>query len=154
MDNTSFAHKSIVRRDAVKPLGRVMIADDNLDHVALMCALLKMEGYDVCGLPSGDAVLAQFEVFAPDVVILDIAMPNMSGYDTARALRAHRTGSQVLLVALTGHHSHSERLMAKIAGFDHHMSKASDPNGLMALIRDYLAGERPVRIHVIPDIPR
>ena len=131
-----------------------MIADDNLDHVAMTAMLLQTEGHEVCGVASGEAALEKFEAFAPDVVIVDIGMPHMSGYDTARALRAHRTGSQVLLIALTAYDSHSERLLSKLAGFDYHLAKPADPATLTAIVRDYVASKRPTRIHVIPDMPR
>jgi DNA-binding response OmpR family regulator len=154
MAETSVAPKAVARFDAAKLLGRVMIADDNLNQVDTTAALLRLEGYEVLGLPSGTAVLEHFEGFRPDVVILDIGMPEMSGYDTARALRAHKEGSQVLLIALTCYGSYSDELAAKMSGFDYHLAKPADPAYLTAIIRDYFSGTRPIRVHVIPDMPR
>jgi len=57
----------------------------------------------------------------------------------------------VLLIALTGFEGQTDRMLSKMAGFDYHLVKPADPNALLAVIRDYLAGNRPVRIHVIPD---
>jgi DNA-binding response OmpR family regulator len=142
-----------VTPDTQRP-ARVMIADNNLDHVSTTAMLLTVEGYEVRGLPSGKAVLEVFESFRPDVVILDVDMPHVSGYDVARALRANRKGCEVLLIAATGHDSQTDKLLSKLAGFDYHLGKPVDPNTLTALIRDYLAGNRPVRVHVIPDFPR
>ena len=146
--------EAVVRFDAAKLLGRVMIADDNLNHVDTTAALLRLEGYEVLALPSGNAVLEHFEGFRPEVVILDIGMPGMSGYDTARALRAHKGGSQVLLIALTCYRAHSDELASKISGFDYHLAKPADPAHLTAIVRDYCSGTRPIRVHVIPDMPR
>ena len=143
------------RRDPA-PLARVMIADDNEDQVSTLATLLHTEGYAVRGSPSGTELLAQVTTFRPQVVILDIGMPDMTGYDVARALRTNSKSSDVLLIALTCYNTQTDRLVSKLAGFDYHIAKPVDPNNLSAIIRDYLAGNRPARIHVIPDhdIPR
>jgi DNA-binding response OmpR family regulator len=151
MNKTAHSQVEQVRLHAPQPLARVMIADDNLDHVTTTAMLLHSEGYDVCGLPSGTTLLEQFIAFRPQVVILDIGMPVLTGYDVARALRANSQGAEVLLIALTGYDSQTDRWLSKLAGFDYHLLKPVDPNALTAMIRDYLAGNRPVRIHVIPD---
>jgi DNA-binding response OmpR family regulator len=121
-----------------------MIADDNLDQVALTAALLHTEGYDVRGLHSGTTLLEQFAAFRPHVVILDIGMPVLTGYDVARSLRASSEGAVVLLIALTGYDTQNDRWLSKRSGFDHHLAKPADPNTLTAIIRDYLAGNPPV----------
>ena len=130
---------------------RVMLADDNLEHATTTAMLLRTAGYDVCALPSGTLLLEQFPAFDPDVVILDLAMPQLSGYDVARALRADKRGAEVLLIALTCYNNQTDRLMTKEAGFDHHLAKPVDTYTLTALIRDYLAGNRPVRVPVITE---
>jgi CheY-like chemotaxis protein len=137
--------------EAPGPVARVMIADDNLDHVNMTATLLLTEGHDVRGVPSGEALLEQFEAFRPEVVIIDIGMPGLTGYDVARALRGHSRGAEVLLIALTGYNTQTDKYLATLAGFDYHIGKPADPNALTALIRDYLAGNCPVRIHVVPD---
>ena len=142
--------ESVVRVDARKPLARVMIADDNLEHVATTVALLRMEGFDVLGLPSGTALLEQFEAFRPDAVILDIGMPDLNGYDVARALRGNSKSAHVLLIALTAYRSQTHKYLSQLAGFDYHLVKSADPKVLSALISDFLAGNRPVRVHVVP----
>jgi DNA-binding response OmpR family regulator len=121
-----------------------MIADDNLDHVDATAALLQTEGYDVRGLPSGTTLLEQFAAFRPHVVILDIGMPVLNGYDVACSLRATSKGSVILLIALTGYDTQNDRGLSKRSGFDHHLAKPVDPNTLTAIIRDYLAGNPPV----------
>jgi DNA-binding response OmpR family regulator len=150
VNNTTHRQVEQVRLEASEAGVRVMIADDNLDHVATTSRLLQTEGYAVLGLASGTSLLEQFEAFQPQIVILDIGMPHLTGYEVARALRAHRKGSEVLLIALTGHDTQTDRMLSKLAGFDYHLAKPVDPNMLTAVIRDYLAGHRPVRVHVIP----
>jgi DNA-binding response OmpR family regulator len=130
---------------------RVMIADDNLDHIVTTSLLLETQGYVVRGLPSGGALLAQFEMFRPHVVIVDIGLPGLTGYDVARALRANGMGAEVLLIALTGYDTQTDRMLSQLAGFDYHLVKPADPNSLLAIVRDYIAGNRPVRIHVFPE---
>jgi DNA-binding response OmpR family regulator len=125
---------------------RVMIADENLDHVAMTAVLLRTEGYDVRGVTSGSALLEQFEAFRPDVVILDIGMPGLNGYEVARALRANSTSADVLLIALTGHGTQTDKHLAQLAGFDYHVVKPADPETLSAAIRD-VGGNRLVRAH-------
>src|SRR3954447_20764104 len=131
---------TFVRLHTPKPLGRVMIADDNLDHVATTAVYLHTDGYEVLGLPSGNALLENFEAFQPDVVILDIGMPGLSGYDVARALRGNSKAAHVLLIALTGYGSQTDKHLSQLAGFDFHLVKPADPKVLSALIADFLAG--------------
>lgn len=140
--------------EASTPVARVMIADDNLNHVTTTAMLLETEGYAVRALPSGITLLEQVAAFRPDVVILDIGMPVLTGYDVARALRKTSGSADVLLIAVTSYNTQTDKFLSKLAGFDYHLAKPVDPNSLSATIRDYLAGNRPVRIRVIPDIPR
>ena len=139
--------------EAVRPLPhepvRVMIADDNLNHVTTTALLLETEGYDVRGLPSGITLLEQFDAFQPHVVILDIGMPALNGYDVARALRKHAKASSVLLIALTAYSTQTDRFLSLLAGFDHHLAKPADPNVVVALIRNFLSEGRPARVHVV-----
>lgn len=130
---------------------RVMIADDNLNHVTTTALLLGAEGYDVRGLPSGITLLEQFEAFRPHVVILDIEMPALTGYDVARALRKNAKATDVLLIAVTAHNTQTDRFLSRLAGFDYHLAKPLDPNAVVALVRDYLSGKRPPSVHVIQD---
>jgi CheY-like chemotaxis protein len=142
--------------EASTPVARVMIADDNLNHVTTTAMLLETEGYAVRALPSGITLLEQVATFGPDVVILDIGMPVLTGYDVARALRKSINSADVLLIAVTSYNTQTDKFLSKLAGFDYHLAKPVDPNSLSAIIRDYLAGNRPARVHVIPerDFPR
>ncbi|HEU5116678.1 MAG TPA: response regulator, partial [Isosphaeraceae bacterium] len=82
----------------------------------------------------GPSALEQVEAFHPEVVLLDIGMPGMNGYEVARRLRDRPSGSAVLLVALTGWGQHTDRRRSQEAGFDYHLVKPVDPDELIALI--------------------
>jgi CheY-like chemotaxis protein len=114
---------------------RVLVADDNKDAVASLMLLLKEDGHEVRGVYSGPAVLDKVRDFGPDVVLLDIGMPHVSGYEVARALRERYASARPLLIAITGHSKASDRTLAQLAGFDHHFAKPYDPNALLALLR-------------------
>jgi CheY-like chemotaxis protein len=114
---------------------RVLVCDDDKDTVAILTALLREEGYEVRGVYSGHAVLDRVRDFGPDVVLLDIGMPQISGYEVARELRERYASARPLLIAVTGHSKPTDRTLAQLAGFDHHFAKPYEPNALLALLR-------------------
>jgi CheY-like chemotaxis protein len=77
-------------------------------------------------------------VFAPHVVLLDIGLPGMNGYDVARALRALPETSASCLIALTGYGQPTDRRRASEAGFDHHLTKPADPDELLRVVQEWL----------------
>jgi len=117
------------------PQLRVLVCDDDKDAVASLILLLREEGHEVRGVYSGHAVLDRVRDFGPDVVLLDIGMPQISGYEVARVLRERYASARPLLVAVTGHSKPTDRTLAQLAGFDHHFTKPYDPNALLALLR-------------------
>src|SRR2546425_9478284 len=98
----------------MRPL-RVLVADDERDAANTLHKVLHLEGYDVRAAYDGAEVLQAAREFHPDVVILDIEMPQLNGYDVARALRARYSG--VVLVALTGWKQSTDKIFARMAGF-------------------------------------
>jgi CheY-like chemotaxis protein len=84
----------------------------------------------------GGAALALADVFHPDVALLDIGMPDVSGYEVARTLRGRPWAARIRLVALTGWGQDGDRRQALDAGFDHHLIKPVDPDRLLALLAD------------------
>jgi PAS domain S-box-containing protein len=124
--------------DAVAPLAssqpRVLIADDNKDAADSLAMLLNLSGHELRVAYSGRAALALAQTFRPHVAVLDIGMPDMSGYEVARELRRESWGALVCLVALTGWGQPDDRRRAQEAGFDHHLTKPIDPEALAALI--------------------
>ena len=113
---------------------RILVADDDADAVATLSALLREEGYQVRGVHHGAEVLDAVFNFAPDVVLLDIGMPKMSGYDVARTLRERSGSARPVLIAITGRTGLADRQQARAAGFEHHIAKPYEPKALLNLI--------------------
>jgi CheY-like chemotaxis protein len=102
---------------------RILVADDNPDAAHTLAVLLRMEGHEVRKVNRGREALAAGETFAPSVVILDIAMPDMSGYDVARSIRETAWGRRATLIAVTGYAGAENAARSFAAGFDHHFAK-------------------------------
>ena len=117
---------------------RVLVVDDNADAAESLGMLLEVRGNEVRIAYDGLEALDAAGDFAPDIVLLDIGMPKMSGYEVARRLRAAR-GDSVLIVAITGWGQEEDRRRAREAGFDHHFTKPVDYEALLELIE----GEAP-----------
>ena len=120
---------------AVTPHGhRVLIVDDNRDAAETVAQFLQLEGHEVKFVGDGHQALACVPVFAPQVVVLDIGLPGLSGYDTALRMREMPAMKDVLLIALTGYGQSEDRRRAEQVGFDHHFVKPTDPRALSDLI--------------------
>jgi two-component system CheB/CheR fusion protein len=113
---------------------RILVADDDKDTVVSLTTLLAEEGYQVRGVHRGSEVLEAVFHFAPDIVLLDIGMPQMSGYDVARTLRERYGSARPVLIAITGRAVDADRAQAQAAGFEHHVAKPYDPRALIALV--------------------
>jgi len=113
---------------------RILVADDDKDAVLSLTVLLRHEGYHVRGVHRGSEVLQAIFHFAPDVVLLDIGMPQMTGYDVARTLRERYGSARPALIAVTGRAAESDRQQARAAGFEHHVAKPYEPRALLRLI--------------------
>ena len=110
------------------------MADDDKDAVLILTTLLREEGYQVRGVHRGAEVLDAVFNFAPDVVLLDIGMPQMSGYEVARKLRERYGSARPALIAVTGRTRLMDRVQARAAGFEHHVGKPYEPRALLQLI--------------------
>src|SRR5687768_15504313 len=114
---------------------RILIADDERDTVLTLMMLLRDEGHDVRGVYSGRQVLDAVRGFDPDVLVLDIAMPDLSGWEVARTIRTHPDGKRRLLIGISGEYKASvDKLLSTVVGFDHYLLKPCHPNALVALI--------------------
>lgn len=113
---------------------RILIVDDNRDAADSMAMLLNRLGNQVCTAYDGAEALLAFPAFQPDVVLLDLGMPGMSGYEVARKIRAMPGGKRVLMIALTGFSSRADRRLSRDAGIDHHSVKPVDAIILQRLI--------------------
>src|SRR3954466_203685 len=123
---------------------RVLIADDDRDATATLEALLNEEGHLTRSVYHGRDVVEQVVSFTPDMVLLDIGMPGMTGYDVARQLRDRFGGAKPVLIAVTGWSRPSDKRMASASGIDYHIAKPYDPRALLSLIAE-AAGGRPAR---------
>ena len=118
---------------AGRPL-RVLLADDDRDGAKTLCALLELEGFEVRTVHGGQEALDAAREFKPHAVLLDIGMPKISGYEAARRLRQRYGDDCPVLVAVTGWKQASDRILASLAGFDHHVAKPYDPSVLISLL--------------------
>jgi CheY-like chemotaxis protein len=98
--------------------------------------LLKMEGFDTSAVFDGHCALDEIASSPPDVVLLDIGMPIMDGYEVARRIRATSAGPDIVLVALTGWGQAKDRQQAFAAGFDEHLTKPVDPDKLGRILNE------------------
>ena len=112
---------------------RVLVVDDNADAADSLAMLLTVRGDEVRVAYDGEEALFAEQDFKPDVLLLDIGMPKLSGYEVARRVRDAR-GPGILLVAITGWGQEEDRLRAREAGFDHHFTKPVDYAALLAVI--------------------
>jgi len=109
---------------------RILIVDDNVDSAESMAVLLRLEGHEALTLHEGERVVAAAREFRPDVILLDIGLPGISGYDVARALRGDPEVAAVRLVAVSGYGRAEDRERARAAGFDEHLVKPVDFSAL------------------------
>jgi PAS domain S-box-containing protein len=124
----------------VKTSLRILVVDDNRDGADSLSMMLKLMGNDTRTAYDGEAAVAAAGEFRPDVILLDIGLPKMSGYDVCRHIRAEAWGQQVVIVAQTGWGQVEDRRKAQAAGFDHHFVKPVN----MAALTTLLAGVQPV----------
>jgi CheY-like chemotaxis protein len=111
----------------------VLVVDDNADSAATVADLLAMAGCEAVTAQDGASVSERVRAFQPEVVLLDIGLPDISGYEVARQIRAMEGVRQPVLIALTGWGQAQDRQMAAEAGFDQHWIKPVDPQRLMDL---------------------
>jgi CheY-like chemotaxis protein len=101
----------------------VLVVDDNVDAAQSLAMLLQILGHEVETVGDAVSTLARAPLFQPDLVLLDVGLPQMNGYDVARALRAQPFMREAMLVACTGYGQEEDRRRAREAGFDYHLVK-------------------------------
>ncbi len=120
---------------ALPPLRtRVLIVDDNQDAAAMLAQLLQGFGLEVLLAYDGPSALQIADAARPRIVLLDIGLPEMDGYEVARRLRTQSGGRDLLLIALTGYSDAAARRCSQAAGFDHHLVKPVNLDALIALV--------------------
>ena len=127
-----------VRKPAApaKAPARILVVDDLAASAETLMTLLEMEGFEVRIASEGMSALKIAEEFVPDVVLLDIGLPGMNGFEVAHRLRSQPSSRNALLIALTGYGEAESRLRSAQAGFDFHMVKPADVNLLLTMLAD------------------
>jgi len=118
------------------PRKRILVVDDNVDAATSLRRLLEASGHEVREAHDGIEGIHAAGAFRPQVVLLDIGMPRMNGYDAAREIRKQANGSPIRIVALTGWGQESDRRLAEESGFDVHLTKPVDLDVLKKLLQD------------------
>ena len=113
---------------------RILVVDDNADAAGAVAMLLESEGHDVRTASTGTLALTEVTRWSPDVVLLDIGLPDMDGYEVARAITALPVSPAPLLIALSGYGRPDDLQQAREAGFAHHLLKPAEPAALFALL--------------------
>ena len=113
---------------------RVLVVDDYADAAEVTCVLLSILGHECRHTATGAGALEESARFDPHIVLLDIGLPDISGYDVARELRIRAAGRPLHLAAVTGWGQPEDRVRALAAGFDQHVLKPTDAAKLRGVV--------------------
>jgi CheY-like chemotaxis protein len=113
---------------------RVLVVDDNVDAAESMAIVLRLDGYEVRTAHDGEQAMRMAEEYRPHLMLLDIGMPRMNGYEVARRLKETPWGREIILVACTGWGQPDDRRRSKVAGFDDHLVKPVSPEAVVELV--------------------
>jgi CheY-like chemotaxis protein len=116
------------------PAKRVLIVDDNTDAAKLLAMAVSLMGHEVAMAENGQIALDLVPGFRPHVVLMDLGMPVMDGWEAAKRMRAQPGNDAIRLVALTGWGQDGDRDKTRAAGFDQHLVKPADPEALRVLL--------------------
>ena len=136
------------------PRGKVVVADDNRDAADSLKLLLELSGYDTFVAYNGQQALDFGARERPSAFILDVGMPDMTGYEVARRIRQHAWGRSALLVAVTGWGQDDDKERAKAAGFDHHFTKPVNPEAVEQVLVASLKMRPPLMSHAAGGYPQ
>src|SRR5688572_290607 len=129
--------------NAKNQVRRILVADDFPQAAETLAGLLRQEGYEVQIAQDGLEAFRAAELSHPDVIVLDLAMPELNGYDAARKIREQPWGKQVVLIALTGWGQQRDRHRTKEAGFDAHLTKPVKYEAILELLGNLPGRQRP-----------
>lgn len=137
-EDVSFKHK--VESTTARPphaSRRVLVVDDNIDSAETLARLLQLLGHQVSLSHDGVSAIESAKEFRPEVILLDIGLPGMDGYEVATALRADESCKNAVIVAVTGYGQEQDRRRSLRAGFDHHLIKPVEHDSLMAVFSSF-----------------
>jgi len=112
----------------------VLVGDDNVDSAETLAEFLRMSGHEVRTAYDGPAALAAVSEWRPDMVLLDIGLPQMDGYQVAAVMRQNPKLQGLVIVALTGYGQEADHMRSQTAGFDHHLVKPADPSKVLEIV--------------------
>jgi CheY-like chemotaxis protein/two-component sensor histidine kinase len=115
---------------------KILVIDDNIDTALGMARLLGLNGHELKTAHSGPEGIDAARAFHPDVILLDIGLPGMDGYEVARRLKEERELADVLIIAVTGYGQDEDRKRSSSAGIDHHLVKPIDHEALVTLLSE------------------
>ncbi len=121
---------------------KILVVEDNVDSAESMALLLRLNGHEVRIAHDGSSALAEAHSFVPQIVLCDIGLPGMDGYEVAARLREQEAFKQTPLIALTGYGQEESRRRAKEAGFDYHLVKPVEPGALNTVLNSPLSNGR------------
>jgi len=130
--------EAATRPAASGPRGKVLVVDDNRDAAETLALVLGMFGHELLVGHTGREAIELGSRERPDAIILDIGMPDMTGYETARRIRREAWGRKTFLLAITGWGQEDDKEAARAAGFDGHLTKPVDPDQVELLLTNFL----------------
>ncbi|HYL23699.1 MAG TPA: response regulator [Burkholderiales bacterium] len=122
--------------DSGRRTKRVLIADHNRDWADGLALLLEEQGYAVRTTYDGREAIEAARTFQPDIVVLDIRMPRLTGYEAARVFHRHPQSTRPILVAITAWAGESGKLRAEMSGFDYYLAKPAEPAEILELLKN------------------
>jgi two-component system CheB/CheR fusion protein len=114
---------------------RILVVDDNKELVTTTMELVRLMGHQCHGCHTGKQAVECVDEFDPDVLIMDLSMPEMTGWEAAKKIRERHDGTRPMLIAVTGQYTRGpDRMVAAMNGFDYYLVKPTDPKVLQVLI--------------------
>ncbi len=135
VENTATQLHSEEQKQVIKSNFRILIVDDNKDGAGTLSMMLKILGNDTRTAYDGEDAVNTAIAFQPDVILLDIGLPKLNGYEVCRRIREQKYGHKILIIAQTGWGQEEDRRRTREAGFDHHVVKPIEPSALVALFK-------------------
>jgi CheY-like chemotaxis protein len=124
----------VIQRGAAR---RILVVDDNPDCADSIALLLRLLGHEVEIARDGLETVAVAERYRPEIILLDITMPKLDGYEACRRIREYHWGKSILIFALTGWAQESDRRKSRDAGFNGHLAKPIELDALRQLLKAY-----------------
>jgi CheY-like chemotaxis protein len=132
-----------ITADAVKTMPkhfRILVVDDNQDSALSLAMMLSIMGHETRTAHDGESAVASAESFLPDVVLLDIGLPKLNGYEVAQRIREQPWGAAMFLIAVTGWGQEEDRQRSSEVGLNVHMVKPVEPSALEKLLAELPQG--------------